>query len=403
MSGPSMGRKDRVMTRTEDRLTDALEARADFVSQETLRTLVRPGFERSRPGGRVWLAASAASVAVLVVVAGAAAIGPRTLGTDPASASAVPRYRVEVNKFKDLEVRSVATGKVTDTLSAALGAKRLYGTTVASASRASAFAVAYVTSGYRFDIDEFGLTKAGHISHLGEVGKVGEFVNVSLAMSPDGSKIAFAGLSAQGSTADHEVIEVFDLLTGSRSIWTSGSSRLAIAALSWQATGRSLIYQGDWCKPYNSAILNGYCVGAWGKPAKAPFIKRLPVVGNRGLLPGGKIGGKLLRTFGSIGKAQSLKAIADPADSRAVLFLEQINGRVLIYKVSAQGKFDPRLLFRSKAESVLRQGESASFYADGSGSYLLVNVNKGALYGWVHAGKFHQLGAKKVDWQAGAW
>jgi hypothetical protein len=226
-------------------------------------------------------------------------------------------------------------------------------------------------------------------------------------MSPDGSKIALAGVSLQGSTSDHQVIEVFDRLTGSNSTWTSGttsgSSQLAIAALSWQATGRSLIYQGDWCSPDGLAVLNGYCFRAGGKSAKAPFIKQLPVVGNRGLLPGGKIGGKLLRTFGSVGKAQSLKVIADPADSRAVLFMEQSNGRVLIYKVNAQGKFDPQLLFRSKAEPELRQGDSASFYADGSGSYLLVNVNKGALYGWVHAGEFHRLDAKKVDWQSGAW
>jgi hypothetical protein len=395
------------MTRTEDRLADALGAGAELIRQESLRPLVPPAIERHRPAGRVWLAASAAAVAVLAVVAGAAAIANRTPVTGPASASAVPSYRVEVDKFQDVVVHSVATGQVTDTLAAALGAKGFSGTTVASASRASVFAVAYVASGHLFNIDEFGLTKTGRINHLRQVGKVRDILNVSLAMSPDGSKIAFAGLALRGRTSDHPVIEVFDREAGSHSIWTSGTdsahSQLAIAALSWQASGRSLIYQGDWCMPYEPAEVNGYCFIAAGKSAKAPFIKQLTVAGSRGLLPGGKIGGKLLRTFGSVGKAQSLKVIADPADSRAVLFMEQRNSRVLIYKVKAQGKFDPQLLFRSKAESALRQGDSASFYADGSGSYLLVNVNRGALYGWVHAGKFHGLDAKKVDWQSGAW
>lgn len=395
------------MTRTEDRLADALGAGAELIRQDSLRSLVAPAIEHHRPAGRVWLAASAAAVAVLVVVAGAAAIGTRTAGTGPASGSAAPKYRVEVGKSEDLVVRSVATGKVTDTLSAALGAKGLSGTTVASASRASVFAVAYVASGRLFNIDEFGLTKTGRINHLRQVGKVRDVLNVSLAMSPDGSKIALAGLALQGRKSDHPVIEVFDAEAGSHSIWTSSTdsvhSQLAIAGLSWQATGRSLIYQGDWCMPYEPAEVSGYCFIAAGKSAKAPFIKQLTVVGNRGLLPGGKLGGKLLRTFGSIGKAQSLKVVADPADSRAVLFMEQINSRVLIYKVNAQGKFDPQLLFRSKAEPALRQRGSASFYADGSGSYLLVNVNRGAFYGWVHAGKFHRLDAKKVGWQAGAW
>lgn len=100
------------MTRTEDWLTDALGARAEFVRQHSLRELVPPGLVRSRPEGRVWLGALATAAAVLLVVGGAAAIRNRTSDAGPKSATSAtpPKYRVEVEEDSNVVARSTATG-----------------------------------------------------------------------------------------------------------------------------------------------------------------------------------------------------------------------------------------------------------------------------------------------------
>src|SRR5579863_3056193 len=122
------------MTSTEDRLTDALRASADFVSQESLRQLVSPEIERARPVGRIWLAALVPAAAVLLVVGGVAAIGNRSPAPRPRPASApavLPRYLVEVGDDHDVVVRSTATGKITSSFTGATGATELTATVVA--------------------------------------------------------------------------------------------------------------------------------------------------------------------------------------------------------------------------------------------------------------------------------
>ena len=88
------------MTRTEDRLADALGAVAGAVPAETLRPLVAPSPRRARPA---WLAPAAAAASI-VVLAGLVATGTAVFGTGagkraappppvPAAArAAVPRY-----------------------------------------------------------------------------------------------------------------------------------------------------------------------------------------------------------------------------------------------------------------------------------------------------------------------
>jgi len=116
------------MTSTEDRLADALRARTEFVSQESLRELVPPAFESSRPTGRVWLGALAAAAAVLVIVGGAIVIRNRTPDAGSRSAITLPKYRVEVDEDSDVVVRSTATGKIISRLSDTVGVDELSAT-----------------------------------------------------------------------------------------------------------------------------------------------------------------------------------------------------------------------------------------------------------------------------------
>ncbi len=62
------------MTRTEDRLTDALTAAARAVPQETLRPLIAPPARRRQPA---WLAPAAAALGIVLVVGVALAVGSR--------------------------------------------------------------------------------------------------------------------------------------------------------------------------------------------------------------------------------------------------------------------------------------------------------------------------------------
>ncbi|HET7017945.1 MAG TPA: hypothetical protein VFI65_28755 [Streptosporangiaceae bacterium] len=396
------------MTRTEDRLADALGARADFVSQESLRDLVPPAIERSRPAGRVWLGALAAATAVLVVAAGAVAIRSRMSDAGPRAAATMPKYRVEVADDNDVVVRSTATGKILDRIRRSFGSTELIGTVVAEASRAPLFAAAFDGGGGWITIEEFGLNKTGDTTEVHSVRKFHRLTNMALALSPDGSKVAIAGVPRSGPSAGHVMIEVFNLLTGTHSIWSGGATKgryqLVIPSLSWPATGRSLIYLANWCLPGGTGLFDGDCLGPAGKgPTGLQYVKQLPVVGNRGLLPGGEIGGKTLEGFGQAGRPKATQVIADPADANAIFLMEQGNSRDFIYRANVHGGFKSVRIFRSAAEPTLAQEATASLSADPSGSYLLVNVNRGTFYGWVHAGQFHRLDARKVDWQAGAW
>ena len=111
------------MTRTEDRLADALGVAADAVRADTLRPLVAPSPRRARPA---WLAPAAAAASI-VVLAGLVATGTAVFGTGagkraapppvPAAArAAVPRYYVEADLDRRITVRSTATSRVTSTL-----------------------------------------------------------------------------------------------------------------------------------------------------------------------------------------------------------------------------------------------------------------------------------------------
>ena len=107
------------MTRTEDRLTDALTAAARAVPEDTLRPLVAPPARRRRPA---WITPLAAALGIVLVVGLALAAGTRLSGSrspgGPAGAQTpVPRYYVvEGEQGGPPVVRSTATGEVTATV-----------------------------------------------------------------------------------------------------------------------------------------------------------------------------------------------------------------------------------------------------------------------------------------------
>ena len=87
----------------------------------------------------------------------------------------------------------------------------------------------------------------------------------NLAVSPDGSKLAFTVDSSshvgnQSPGYSDEII-VIDLRTGANEVWTGGLYRsgkqFSIRDLSWTADGRSLVFLGQWCDAIAAAGCDG--------------------------------------------------------------------------------------------------------------------------------------------------
>jgi hypothetical protein len=108
------------VTRTEERLADALDAAARGLREDALRPLVMP--ER-RPHRPAWLAPLAAAAALLVVIGLAVAVARQTPGAGhrggqlPGVPTAPHAYYVQDDLNQDRPVvRSTATGAVTATV-----------------------------------------------------------------------------------------------------------------------------------------------------------------------------------------------------------------------------------------------------------------------------------------------
>ena len=270
------------MTRTEDRLTDALSAAARAVPEETLRPLIAPPARRRQS---VWLAPVAAALGIVLVVGLALAVGTRlsgsrSTGRPAGSQGPVPRYYVvEGVRGGQPVVRSTATGQITDTVPVSKTASVF---DVLASTRGGVFFVAAAapgTEGQR--LYRFRLTSAGRVTGFTPVpgGPIGRhyWAADALAVSPDGSRVAvsvaytWAGPSTTCGgpgqqtcplgTPQPDYIEVIDLKTGARSVWRGGNgAAYSVASLSWTANGRELVYLGQTCadQKQNSEMCTKY-------------------------------------------------------------------------------------------------------------------------------------------------
>ena len=255
------------MTRTEDRLTDALSAVARAVPEESLRPLIAVPARR-RP---VWLAPVAAALGIVLVVglalaAGTWLSGSRSSGGPAGSQAPVPRYYlVEGLEGGAPVVRSTATGKITATVPVPRKAN-VSVVDILAAARGGVFFVAAAapgTPGQR--LYRFSLTRSGRVTGFAVVpgGVLGNRNRTpdAMAVSPDGSRVAvsfayaYAGPSC-GGTGERpcpaprpDYIGIIDAGTGTRSVWRGGTGpAFGVASLSWTADGRQLVYLGQSCR-----------------------------------------------------------------------------------------------------------------------------------------------------------
>jgi hypothetical protein len=273
------------MTRTEERLTDALGAAARALREDTLHPLQVPERGRHR---LAWIAPVAAAASVFLVVGLGVALAGHLPGSGPANGSpgvvmAPNRYYIEGNLDGGRPVvRSTATGSVTATVPAPQPASAPGYEIVASARNGLFFMVAFAPALRGQRIYRFHVTGSGRVSGFSPVpGGVlggGEWAAHAIAASPDGSQVAVsfsflgstgycggAGLPSCASANVHQdYIDVINVATGAKSVWRGGltepASSLSIANLSWTGDGRELVFLGQWCGPGGNAET---CGGKW--------------------------------------------------------------------------------------------------------------------------------------------
>jgi hypothetical protein len=333
------------MTRTEERLRDALLASASRVRDDALRPLAAP--ERRIPGHarraasrrRTWLSplAAAASVA-LIIIAVVVIVGylqHRNNAPGPASPTVGPPgyyATLEGNSHTDLEevvVRATATGAMvarvpdpvaplppgtgtaappSSTATPNPNANLMQPLDIATSDDRT-FYVLYgiqTVMGYGdLVIDSFHLSSAGQPSSLvqvngGRLSGQGTVRTGSLvvdpriggfAVSPDNGRIALALKASSSSTTADEIL-VVDARTGAHAAWRGGLDRpnatLAIMGLSWTSHGRSLAFLAQWCSPSHhdfSNIHSDVCIG----PARFAQVRELDTTSPGGSLSSARV------------------------------------------------------------------------------------------------------------------
>jgi len=297
------------MTATADRLTDALTAAAAIMPPDEASALSspapgRPASPASRPVrrrmGRLrgWLVpvGVAAIVTAIIVTAvtlaghpgsvpapgkgpaqAPASAGPGITSlagvpSDPGTRTPPPPFYVTIvgmglsrdgRELMAAQVRRTSNGHVTATLPA-LPAGWILGRSVSVTADDRTFTIAGSTmtvcpssTATQTRFYQFTVTSTGHVTGLRAVGKpvVGDMVS-EFAASPDGTRVAYAqqGCAAAASAASYAgVIHVMNLSSGAVRSWHNTTSAAAparvttqIGALSWTASGRTLVADYQW-------------------------------------------------------------------------------------------------------------------------------------------------------------
>jgi hypothetical protein len=412
--------------RTEERLRDALSAAADIMAgSETAAAIAAVPQPPARPTrARAWLIPLAAAACVVAVIAASVALvttlsrtsGFASLPSSPGSStctplpaagagSAPPRFYVTTDvaaRQIQLQVRRTSDCAITAVVSLPAG-WLLTGGISATADDRTFFAPAFSaktcpdqpgaialphatqTRFFRFAVNDQG--RAGRLTMVGPPvsGIVG-----SVAVSPDGSRIAFNAADGNfvgpggvcgGGQAEGAAISVVDLTSGKIRTWQTpemppapAGTSVTPGAVSWLADGRTLAVSYVWPTSQtgpqlsmavaaldtdsDGGSLQAHSHVLWSQPKKCVFCVQEAMIS-----PGGK----------------SLTAIATQQTAQG--------GRNVLVQISLpSGRY--RVLFEAPAG---QNSTSATFTQDGSGQHVI--VVSGSQAGWIRAGKLLSLQA----------
>ena len=433
------------MTRTEERLRDALGAAAARVRDDRLRPLPAPETAETTKTPETtprrhtlrrhtlrrhtlrrhmgWLGPAAAAVSVLLIVALALTVtGHSHKATPPVSYPALPagfpKYFAQIAgpsqipgpSQLDVVIRSTSTGaEVTRAPTPDIPDWRLTPQAVAAAPDGRTFYIAYQAVDLQKQqatsqtwIYQLTFTHGGSSNYLEWI-KGDPFPGSgllanggSMAVSPDGTKLAFTGATReQDGQSWPDDISVVDLRTGAGSMWRLGLSQpgqtFTIPGISWTSDGRSLVFRAVWCHPIPNSDV---CLDDPGQPGyRGAQIRSLDVETKGGTLDHGST----LRLSQSARYPVIADAVAGPGGG---LILAVLSGpadaaTLTVERVDAAGK---RLgvLYRSTAYGTVGLPASVTLIPDSTRHYLLLTYNSpnGLVSGWIDHGKLRFLPAK---------
>ena len=415
------------MSRTEDRLQDALSALAGQVRDERLRPLPAPARDRDRDPRRqarnAWLIPAAAAASVLLIIAVVVAVtrhAAESRTQQTTSQVAMPGYFVDwvgAGPSGRIQVRSVSTGALIATVpppKSPIG-DALDVEAVAAAPDDRTFYVQYGLgtpnlAGHQIWIFSFSLAGSGSVTPQTMIkggpitnGLPGQPAWGTLAVSPDGTKLAFAANSIDRVTAlspaYSDKIIVIDLLTGQRTQWQGGLFRtgkqFSIPNLSWSADGRSLIFLGQWCDP------PGPTASCSGGPAPGAYrdaqVWSLSIATGGGSLTRGRLLLRQSARFPLIAQAFGPGGSGGSDLTVAVLSGQVDNGNWRVLTVedvsAATGTVRQVDYGLSLGRGQGRTPQQVWLTADPSGQHLLISyaVHGGFTIWWIDHGALHRL------------
>ena len=413
------------MTRTEERLTDALDAAARGLREDTLRPLVMP---EPRPHRPAWLAPVAAAAALLVVVGLGVAVARQLPGSGrgrqlPGVPTAPHGYYVQDDLNQDRPVvRSTATGAVTASVPVPRAPHAPGYNLMASADNGTFFVIAFVPGLkgqrlYRFQVTSSGLVSGFSAVPGGLLGRPNWEAD-AIAASPDGSRVAVS-FSFMGPpkgcgqaklpkcppvTAYRDYIDVVNTATGAKSVWQGGMSKLrasfSVGNLSWTSDGR-LVVLGTWCR-----------TGGDGETCGGPKQRTAEVWAVHPGTHGGHLdqGHLLLREQGRYPLIEQAVISPDGSVITAVMLTgpvvgtSQINGSVpdnlFVEQISVTSRQVLRVLFRrhlGPTDEINGVPDFLALYPDASGEHWMLNAGicsghcTGGFNGWIDHGRLVPL------------
>ena len=416
------------MTRTEERLTDALAAAARAVPEESLRLLVVPerrerGRRPGRPDRPGWLAPVAAALGVALVI-GLAVLASH-LSSGPAGPAIglppdVPRYYVETSLMNARPVvRSTSTGAVTSTIPIPEAASPPGYPLAATAANGTYYIAAYspVARGER--LYQFRLTWAGRVTGFSAL-PLGRLAGISwaadaLSVSPDGSQIA-VGMYYSGPPGTcgqpgqracprprSDYLMVISASTGARTIWRNEAGApspwFSVESLSWTTRGE-LVFLGEWCRTSGAPE-------SCGSNLRMAEVRALDPASGGGRVDSGRL--LLVRTSREAYPVQALIS-PDGATLTTVMLQGKVLGNRQISGVVPQDLFVARIsaadgqpltvLYYRRLGDTSEVNGAPDFLAlgqDASGQHFLLNIGlcvgkcTDGANGWIHDGRLVPL------------
>jgi len=374
------------MTRTEDRLADALRAKAATVRADRHRPLPEPSRSRARHRAGIWLAPLAAATAVVLVAVTAILLThlyPRTkpsVPQAPSPVSATPKYYAEFWNGGQVMIRSTATGKVVRWAPEPAG---VFGMILSAGPDGRTFYMGTAAQRSVNAIYSFRLTASGAVTPMrkidgGVVGSTGEMV-YGLAVSPDGTELAVAVAGARYGLA--QTLVVIDLRTGAHHVWQGGLplwenhlyEGVNIQDLSWSGNQR-VDFVTSWCGNEFFA----YC------GPKTAQVRAVNVASGGGSLAASTV------VLGDLARFPKITSMV--ADQQGHLTIMQVAGwsvrtgtvaTVTVEQVSAADGSVQRVLYRRRV--TVDANLDGSLIADPSGQHLLLWIDD-SLHGWLDHG-----------------